>query len=91
MEHQLWTAVIVQGLTDACEKFLWPSRSNAKHSREAKEWLGSKDFNIICSYAGLQPHEVKEIYKRSKKHTYYLTVEDIRYLLNETFSRRAVL
>jgi hypothetical protein len=83
--------VIVQGLTDACDKFLWLSRSNAKYLSEAKEWIGSKDFNLVCSFAGLQPHEVKEIYYKLKQHTHYLTVEDIRYLLNEIFSRRSVL
>ena len=90
-EQKLWIAVLVQGLTDALGKFLWMTRLNTKYEQEAKDWLTSKDFSFICSLAGMQPHEVRDIYTQMNRHKHYLTLEDIRYLLNETFDRRSVL
>tara|TARA_R110000751_G_scaffold68979_2_gene140315 strand:+ start:141 stop:419 length:279 start_codon:yes stop_codon:yes gene_type:complete len=90
-EQKLFIAVLVQGFTDALNKFLWLSRSNKRFHREAKDWIGSKDFDQVCSYAGWQPNQAKEIYTDISRHKHYLTTEDIRYLLNETFSRRSVL
>jgi len=90
-EQKLWIAVLVQGLTDALGSFLWMSRLNTKYEQEAKDWLTSKDFKFICSLAGMQPNQVKDIYDRMTKHKHYLTLEDIRHLLNETFNRRSVL
>jgi len=94
MEHQqLWIAVIVQGITDACGKFLWSNKRNSRYQQEAKEWMGGKDFNLVCSLAGLQPNQVTETYSdiSNYSHDHYLTTEDIRRLLNETFSRRSIL
>jgi|TARA_R110000824_G_scaffold290868_2_gene479359 hypothetical protein len=90
-EQKLFIAVLVQGFTDALNKFLWLSRSNKRFHREAKDWIGSNDFDQVCSYAGWQPNQAKEIYTDISRHKHYLTTEDIRYLLNETFSRRSVL
>ena len=90
-EQKLWIAVLVQALTDACGVFLWATRLNTKYEQEAKDWFHSKDFNFVCSLSGMQPHEVKDIYTRINKYKHYLTLEDIRYLLNETFNRRSVL
>ena len=87
-EQQLFRAVLLQGLTDALGKFDIPSRLNAKYEVEAKDWLKSKDFNLICSYANWQPTEIKQIYSDISKHKHYLTATDIRYLLNETLTRR---
>ncbi|ANS04618.1 hypothetical protein [uncultured Mediterranean phage] len=90
-EQRLFIAVLVQGMTDALNKFRWSNRLNSKYQLEAQEWLGSKDFNLICSYAQCQPHEIIKMYKDISKHKHYLTLEDIKYLLNETFNRRFVL
>ena len=90
-EQRLWIACLVQGLTDACNKFLWQSRLNNKYYQDALDWVGGKDFRLVCSFAGLEPRDVIEAYNNINKHKHYLTVEDIRYLLNETFSRRSVL
>ena len=90
-EQKLWIAVLVQGLTDALGKFLWMTRLNTKYEQEAKDCLASKDFSFICSLAGMQPNQVRDIYTQMNRHKHYLTLEDIRYLLNETFDRRSVL
>jgi hypothetical protein len=90
-EQRLWIACLVQGLTDACNKFLWQNRLNSKYYQEALDWVGGKDFKLVCSFAGLEPEDVIQAYNNINKHKHYLTVEDIRYLLNETFSRRSVL
>ncbi len=87
-EQQLFRAVLLQGLTDALGKFEISSRLNAKYEIEAKEWLKSKDFNLICSDADWQPFEIIQIYSNMNKHKHYLTATDIRYLLNETLTRR---
>ena len=88
-EQLLFKSVLVQGLTDALGKFLWPSRLNVKYQREAIDWLEIKDFDLVCSYANWQPNEIMKIYKDINKHTHYLTVTDIRYLLYETITRRS--
>ena len=90
-EQKLWIAVLVQGLTDALGKFLWMTRLNTKYEQEAKDWLTSKDFTFVCSLSGIQPNQVRDIYTQMNRHKHYLTLEDIRYLLNETFDRRSVL
>ena len=90
-EQKLWIAVLVQGLTDALGKFLWMTRLNTKYEQEAKDWLASKDFSFICSLAGMQPNQVRDIYTKMNRHKHYLTLEDIRYLINEIINRRAVL
>ena len=50
-EQKLFIAVLVQGITDALNKFKWSSRLNSKYQIEAQDWIGSKDFNLICSHA----------------------------------------
>tara|TARA_R100000781_G_scaffold102669_1_gene66202 strand:+ start:627 stop:899 length:273 start_codon:yes stop_codon:yes gene_type:complete len=87
-ELSLFKAVLLQGLTDALGKFEVYSRLNAKYEVEAKEWLKSKDFILICSYANWQPSEIKKMYSDISKHKHYLTTTDIRYLLNERLARR---
>jgi len=91
MEQKLWIAVLVQGLTDALGKFLWMTRLNTKYEQEAKDWLTSKDFTFVCSLSGIQPNQVRDIYTQMNRHKHYLTLEDIRYLINEIINRRSVL
>ena len=91
MEHKLWIAVLVQGLSDACGKFLWLSRSNKKHQHDAIEWINSKDFKLVCEFAGCESKQVVDIYKALKKHSYYLNTEDIRNLFYEALTRRSIL
>jgi len=90
-EQKLWIAVLVQGLTDALGKFLWMTRLNTKYEQEAKDWLTSKDFTFVCSLSGIQPNQVRDIYTQMNRHKHYLTLEDIRYLINEIINRRSVL
>ena len=88
-EHTLFKNVVLLGLTDALGKFQWQSRLNRKYEIEAKDWIVSKDFNLVCSYADLQPGYITKIYNDIKKHTHYLTATDIRYLLYEQIIRRS--
>ena len=88
-EQTLFKNVLLLGLTDALGKFQWQSRLNRQYEIEAKDWIGSKDFNLVCSYADLQPDYIIKIYKDIKQHTHYLTATDIRYLLYETINRRS--
>ena len=90
-EQKLWIAVLVQGLTDALGKFLWMTRLNTKYEQEAKDWITSKDFTFVCSLSGMQPNQVRDIYTQMNRHKHYLTLEDIRYLINEIINRRSVL
>ena len=88
-EQELWKSCLLLGLTDALGKFQWQSRLNRQYEIEAKEWIGSKDFFLICSYADLKPDYIIKIFKDIKQHTHYLTATDIRYLLYETINRRS--
>ena len=88
-EQTLFKNVLLLGLTDALGKFQWQSRLNRQYEIEAKDWIGSKDFNLVCSFAELQPDYIIKIYKDIKQHTHYLTATDIRYLLYETINRRS--
>ena len=88
-EQTLFKNVLLLGLTDALGKFQWQSRLNRQYEIEAKDWIGSKDFNLVCSYADIQPDYIIKIYKDIKQHTHYLTATDIRYLLYETINRRS--
>ena len=88
-EHTIFQNVVLLGLTDALGKFQWQSRLNRQYEIEAKDWIGSKDFNLVCSYADLQPDYIIKIYKDIKQHTHYLTATDIRYLLDEQIIRRS--
>lgn len=88
-EQTLFKNVLLLGLTDALGKFQWQSRLNRQYEIEAKDWIGSKDFNLVCSYAELQPDYIIKIYKDIKQHTHYLTATDIRFLLYETINRRS--
>ena len=88
-EHTLWKNVVLQNVIDSLGVFQWFSRLNKKYHIEAKDWIGSKDFNLVCSYADLQPDYIIKIYKDIKQHTHYLTATDIRYLLYEQIVRRS--
>tara|TARA_R110000803_G_scaffold145157_1_gene211012 strand:+ start:255 stop:527 length:273 start_codon:yes stop_codon:yes gene_type:complete len=88
-EHTLWKNVVLQNVIDSLGVFQWFSRLNKQYEIEAKDWIGSKDFNLVCSYADLQPDYIIKIYKDIKQHTHYLTATDIRYLLYEQIIRRS--
>lgn len=58
-EPGLWKAVITQALMDASSQ---SQKAEAKRSkREALEWLNgtSKDFEVVCDHAGLDPSYVR--------------------------------
>ena len=88
-EHTLWKNVVLQNVIDSLGVFQWFSRLNKQYEIEAKDWIGSKDFKLVCSYADLQPDYIIKIYKDIKQHTHYLTATDIRYLLYEQIIRRS--
>ena len=88
-EQTLWKNVVLQNVIDSLGVFQWFSRLNKKYHIEAKDWMGSKDFNLVCSYANLEPDFITKIYNDIKKHTHYLTATDIRYLLYEQIVRRS--
>ena len=66
-EHTLWKNVVLQNVIDSLGVFQWFSRLNKKYHIEAKDWMGSKDFNLVCSYANLEPDFITKIYHETKK------------------------
>ena len=43
--HDLWRAVLAHGLSDAARG-------------DDLDWLGSRDFEIVCTFVGLDPEAV---------------------------------
>ena len=73
-EHTIFQNVVLLGLTDALGKFQWQSRLNRQYEIEAKDWIGSKDFNLVCSYADLQPGYITKTHAllNSNRHTIFI-------------------
>lgn len=64
-EQALWRAVILQALEDAVSN---SCKTNEKyHKTQALHWLEgtSKDFLLVCDYAGLSPEYVKKKIKHA--------------------------
>jgi hypothetical protein len=66
-DRELWGAVLTRGLLDA----MWPSpvRSQAHgsvsgvtvlHQRQARDWIGGRNFRTVCSLAGFDPDSIAE-------------------------------
>lgn len=64
-EMALWVAVITQAMMDALNRANTAEAAYYKH--EAIHWLtgGSKDFIMVCHYAGLDPDYVRRNAKRA--------------------------
>lgn len=59
-ERAIWKAVITQALMDASSR---SAKAEAQQEKQrARQWLlhDRKDFPIVCHYAGLDPHYVRE-------------------------------
>ena len=50
-EINLFKAIIIQGLMDSLQKFLFKESKNDYYYITAYEWLGSDDFKFICEHA----------------------------------------
>lgn len=64
-ETSLWVAVITQAMMDALSRSRHPEQQY--HKQEALRWLteNSKDFHIVCYYAGMDPDYVRRKAKKS--------------------------
>ena len=64
-EQAAWRAVIVQALMDASSNS--KKKENIQWKEEALVWLrgNTKDFIIVCHYAGFEPEFVREMAKRA--------------------------
>jgi len=52
MSERLWRAVVLMSLQDIASKS--NSNNQALHRAQAKAWLGTKDFYLVCELAGIQ-------------------------------------
>lgn len=64
-ERKLWASVLMRGIEDAignATSLNGPTRTNSKSVTiyRAEGWIGSKDFEIVASLAGLDPVAVAE-------------------------------
>ncbi len=90
-EINLFKAIIIQGLMDSLQKFLFKESKNDYYYITAYEWLGSDDFKFICEHANLNPNNVLKIYKKFKQYKDYLTADTTKVLLHEAFNRHKQL
>ena len=69
-EEQLWLNTLVRGLCDSVG-LTHPNFdiSEWKIIKEAREWLGTEDFNIICSYLKLEPSYILQLHEKIKAKT----------------------
>jgi hypothetical protein len=67
-EEQLWLNTLVRGLCDSVG-LTHPNFdiSEWKIIKEAREWLGTEDFNTICSYLKLEPSYILKLHEKIKK------------------------
>ena len=66
-EQQLWLNTLVRGLCDSVG-LTHPNFdiSEWKIIKEAREWLGTEDFNTICSYLELEPTYILKLHEKIK-------------------------
>jgi hypothetical protein len=59
-EHLLlWAAVLWQQVADVClQSALNGGETKEGHAEAAERWFGSRDFRLVCDYAGLDPDAV---------------------------------
>ncbi len=64
-EEGIWRSVIVQALMDASSNSR--KKENLQWKEEALIWLRgtSRDFLIVCQYAGFEPEFVRDMAKRA--------------------------
>lgn len=64
-ENSLWIAVITQAMMDALSRSRNPEARY--HKQAAHQWLtgNSKDFLLVCSFAGMDPDYIRRKAKKS--------------------------
>lgn len=62
-EQRMWQTVIIKALTDATAGGM-SRRDDRRAEIEAESWLrsGGRDFFIVCTLAGFDPHFIREKY-----------------------------
>lgn len=61
--QRLWTAVLLEnvrvavGSPDAASQ---PSHVYDYDKAEARRWIGSRDFEVVCTFAGFEPDMVRD-------------------------------
>lgn len=66
----LWGMALIRALADAVtpnpirQSHQSGSRVCTMAQREAQDWIGGRDFRVICGLAGLEPEPVAEWYER---------------------------
>ena len=73
-EVRLWRAVLKRAVLDCCgifEDSKFNSRLATRHRiiYEAESWFNNKDdYEEVCSYANIQPHNVFELKENAKRY-----------------------
>ena len=83
----LWVHVLTRNILDSLG-LTEPNNDKADWylQRQAKNWIGSKDFNYICELIDLNPNYIIEIYEEIKKRQKSFTQEE-----NYQFIYRGIL
>lgn len=74
-ERDLWAAVVQTAFEDALGRVVKVNRKMNENKKsaliernrqiiEARMWFNSRDFPLVCSYAGLDPEATKDAYLR---------------------------
>ena len=73
----LWVHVLTRNISDSLG-LTEPNNDKADWylQRQAKNWIGSKDFNYICELIDLNPSNVIQIYEEIKKRQKSFTQEE---------------
>ena len=73
-EVKLWRAVLKRAVLDCCGIFEDSKFNNRLATRhriiyEAESWFNNKDdYEEVCSYANIQPHNVFELKENAKRY-----------------------
>ena len=73
-EVRLWRAVLKRAVLDCCGIFEDSKFNNRLATRhriiyEAESWFNNKDdYEEVCSYANIQPHNVFELKENAKRY-----------------------
>lgn len=61
----LWLNVLIRGLDDASGRLDGGNMAwNGVNEKRAKEWIGSKDFHMVCDLAGMDADMIESGYRR---------------------------
>tara|TARA_R110000850_G_scaffold213318_2_gene339315 strand:+ start:4041 stop:4319 length:279 start_codon:yes stop_codon:yes gene_type:complete len=73
----LWVHVLTRNISDSLG-LTEPNNDKADWylQRQAKNWIGGKDFNYICELIDLNPNNVIQIYEEIKKRQKSFTQEE---------------